>query len=102
MGHELWVTCNEGKVVYISESGLYSLILKSWLPAEKSFKKWVTSEALPSACKTGGYELQDQELDKAKTMKQLSIKDSAIEEKYAALALIHDSLRDRDNQIQFI
>ena len=44
--------------------------------------------------------MQDQELDKAKAMKQLSIKDSAIEEKYPALALIHDYLRDRDNQIQ--
>ena len=33
---------HEGKAVYISESGLYGLILKNRLPAAKSFKKWVT------------------------------------------------------------
>ena len=51
-------THNEGKAIYISESGLYDLILQSRLPAAKSFKKWVTSEIPPSICKTGGYKLQ--------------------------------------------
>ena len=32
----------------INESGLYSLILSSKLPTAKKFKKWVTSEVLPS------------------------------------------------------
>lgn len=40
----------------INESGLYSLILSSKLPAAKSFKRWVTSEVLPSIRKTGKYE----------------------------------------------
>ena len=39
----------------INESGLYSLILSSKLPAAKKFKKWVTSEVLPTIRKTGGY-----------------------------------------------
>lgn len=39
----------------INESGLYSLILYSKLPNAKRFKKWVTSEILPSIRKTGGY-----------------------------------------------
>lgn len=39
----------------INESGLYSLILKSKLPTAKKFKRWVTSEVLPSIRKTGGY-----------------------------------------------
>lgn len=39
----------------INESGLYSLILTSRKPAAKRFKKWVTSEVLPSIRKTGGY-----------------------------------------------
>lgn len=39
----------------INESGLYSLILYSKLPSAKRFKKWVTSEILPSIRKTGGY-----------------------------------------------
>ena len=39
----------------INESGLYSLILSSKLPTAKKFKRWVTSEVLPSIRKTGGY-----------------------------------------------
>lgn len=39
----------------INESGLYSLILTSRKPSAKRFKKWVTSEVLPSIRKTGGY-----------------------------------------------
>jgi prophage antirepressor-like protein len=39
----------------INESGLYSLILASKLPNAKKFKKWVTSEVLPSIRETGQY-----------------------------------------------
>lgn len=38
----------------INESGLYSLILSSKLPNAKAFKRWVTSEVLPSIRKQGG------------------------------------------------
>jgi prophage antirepressor-like protein len=41
----------------INESGLYSLVLRSRKPEAKQFKKWVTSEVLPSIRKTGGYSL---------------------------------------------
>ena len=42
-------------VIFINESGLYSLILSSKLPQAKAFKRWVTSEVLPQIRKTGGY-----------------------------------------------
>ena len=42
----------------ISESGLYALIFKSRKPEAKEFRKWVTSEVLPSIRKTGKYEAQ--------------------------------------------
>ena len=45
------------RVTFINESGLYSLILSSKLPQAKAFKRWVTSEVLPSIRKTGRYEL---------------------------------------------
>lgn len=41
--------------VFINESGLYSLILSSKLPAAKRFKRWVTSEVLPAIRRHGGY-----------------------------------------------
>jgi len=47
----------------INESGLYSLILSSKLPNAKAFKRWVTSEVLPSIRKTGAY-IRDDLLEK--------------------------------------
>lgn len=43
----------------INESGLYSLILSSKLPTAKRFKRWVTSEVLPSIRRTGRYDIKD-------------------------------------------
>ena len=42
---------------HINESGLYALIFGSTKPAAKRFKRWVTSEVLPTIRKTGGYRL---------------------------------------------
>ena len=42
----------------INESGLYALILSSKLPSAKKFKRWVTSEVLPSIRKNGFYILR--------------------------------------------
>lgn len=43
------------KVKIINESGLYSLIVSSKLPTAKAFKRWVTSEVLPTIRKHGAY-----------------------------------------------
>lgn len=43
------------KMTIINESGVYALIFGSKLPNAKAFKRWVTSEVLPSIRKTGGY-----------------------------------------------
>ena len=48
----------EQLVSIINESGLYSAILKSRKPEAKAFKKWVTSEVLPSIRKQGKYEVK--------------------------------------------
>lgn len=50
----------------INESGLYSLILSSKLPQAKEFKRWVTSEVLPSIRKHGAY-MNEQTLEQALT-----------------------------------
>ena len=41
--------------VYVNESGLYSLVLRSKKDEAKAFKRWVTSEVLPSIRRNGGY-----------------------------------------------
>lgn len=43
------------EVILINESGFYSLILRSEMPKAKQFKRWVTSDVLPSIRKHGMY-----------------------------------------------
>lgn len=45
----------EQETAAVNESGLYSVILRSDKPEAKPFRKWVTSEVLPSIRRTGGY-----------------------------------------------
>ncbi len=46
---------NELAAVYISESGLYSLIMRSKLPCAKLFQRWVLKDVLPAIRRTGSY-----------------------------------------------
>lgn len=55
---EMETPSGKQKVTIINESGLYSLIFGSKLESAKRFKRWVTSEVLPSIRKTGGYQKQ--------------------------------------------
>ena len=61
-------------LVFVSESGLYDLIMQSRKPEAKAFKRWVTHEVLPSIRKTGSYSV---------TQTQVSRKDQLY------LAIIH-------------
>lgn len=73
------------ETILINESGLYSLVLSSKLPTAKKFKRWVTSEVLPTIRKTGGYHVpQSPEEQMAQGLlaaqKLLAEKDKRIEE----------------------
>lgn len=48
-----------GETNFITESGLYAVILRSDKPNAKKFRKWVTSEVLPSIRKHGAYATKD-------------------------------------------
>lgn len=52
--------------ILINESGLYSLVLSSKLPTAKKFRKWVTSEVLPTIRRHGAY-MTEKTLEKALT-----------------------------------
>ena len=52
---ELMTPGGNQKTVIINESGLYSLVLSSKLPGAKRFKRWITSEVIPSIRKHGAY-----------------------------------------------
>lgn len=53
--HRFSASGQEREMTIINESGLYSLILSSKLEEAKQFKKWVTSEVLPSIRRSGAY-----------------------------------------------
>lgn len=62
---------NGGKApVFVSESGLYSLVLRSRKPEAREFKRWVTHEVLPSIRKHGAY-MTESTLEKAVTEPRL-------------------------------
>lgn len=65
----------------INESGLYSLIMSSKLSSAKKFKRWVTSEVLPSIRKHGGYIAgQEQMTDEELMAKAILMANSKIQE----------------------
>ena len=51
------------KITIINYSGLYSLVLRSNLEAAKRFKKWITSEVIPSIYNTGFYSIKNNTVD---------------------------------------
>jgi len=57
----VYTPSGEQEMLVINESGLYSLLFTSRKAAAKRFKKWVTSEVLPTIRKTGGYNGENQE-----------------------------------------
>ncbi|AZZ97986.1 Bro-N domain-containing protein [Pseudoalteromonas sp. R3] len=58
----------------ITESGVYSAILRSRKPSAKKFKKWLTSEVLPSIRKTGAYQRDGLSLNKQVELQRYSHK----------------------------
>lgn len=73
---------NGTPIALINESGLYSLVLSSKLPTAREFKRWVTSEVLPSIRKTGGYITGQEELTDAELMaKALLVAQKQIEQR---------------------
>lgn len=73
-------------VTVINESGLYNVILRSDKPEAKPFRKWVTSEVLPSIRKNGGYISGQEQLTPSELMAK-------------ALLVANKTLAERDARI---
>lgn len=77
------------ETVIINESGLYSLVLFSKLPTAKKFKRWVTSEVLPSIRKSGGYIAgQDQLTPEELMAKALQVANKTLAEREARISAL--------------
>lgn len=83
----------QSNTIFINESGLYSLILRSKKPEAKQFNRWVTSEVLPSIRKTGAYVSPDI------TNSQLSELLDVLKKKDEQIAKYNDQIAKRDEKI---
>lgn len=77
----------KSKTTIVNESGLYSLIFSSKLEGAQRFKRWVTSEVLPSIRKSGGYIAgQEQMTTEELLAKALTVTHKILEERNARIA----------------
>lgn len=83
----------QGETTIINESGLYTVVLRSDKPQAKPFRKWVTSEVLPSIRKTGSYTYQRTNPNEEKAL-QIQEMDARIRmsEQFLKLAEIETTL----------
>ncbi len=81
--------------VYINESGFYSLVLRSKLPTAKQFKKWVTSEVLPSIRRNGYYvdpSISDEKIEQLRIeLENTKLKLATLEKRNVALSSFVDN-----------
>lgn len=77
----------EQLTTFVNEDGLYDVILDSRKPKAKKFRKWVTSEVLPSIRKTGGYMIAAPE----ETNEELLAR---------AILVANDAIKRRDEKIK--
>lgn len=82
----------QGEANIISESGFYTLVLRSRKPIAKSFRIWVTCEVLPSIRKTGKYESPANT-----TMENLLAPLADIKTMYAQVNHIEDTMNELNN-----
>lgn len=82
------------KMVSINESGFYSLVLSSRISTAKMFKRWVTSEVLPSIRKTGGYiATSDNMTDEEIMAKALMVAQTTIEKRNERIKQLENKVR---------
>lgn len=100
----LWQGNDYSDKTLINESGVYSLILASKLPSAKQFKRWVTSDVLPSIRKTGVYALPKSYADalrelacKVEENERLALENTTMKPK----AEYYDALVDRKCLLNF-
>lgn len=88
------------KILIINESGLYSLIFGSKMDFAKKFKKWVTSEVLPSIRKTGSYSITPKDYPSAlrALADEIDAKNRAIAERVQAEAERQQAIKTIEEQ----
>ena len=101
--HDTPTTSGIQQMLYVNESGLYSLILGSKLGSARRFKHWVTSEVLPAIRKQGGYMVaRPDESDEVILARALQIMQATLERRDAEIARLRPRAEYADHVLDSI
>ena len=85
---------------FLTESGLYKLLMKSRKPRAERFQDWVTDEVIPQIRKTGGYIPQNQNMSEAEIMAvAMQIANKTIEEQRKRIDIVEKEKENLSNVI---
>ena len=94
---KLFVSGQNRDMIIVNESGLYTLIMRSNKPEARSFRKWVTSEVLPSIRATGQYAMPQLVENRLAAMEKMLVDNASRgEEIIKELAVMKDQFETMD------
>lgn len=92
----------QGEANVISESGLYALVIRSNKPNARRFRKWITSEVLPSIRRTGKYEVAaEPEEESLIVAKAFSIIHRQLTESKALIEKLEEQIEEDAPSVKF-
>lgn len=101
--HPLETAGGTQQALFVNEDGLYDVILDSRKPEAKAFRKWITSEVLPSIRKSGGYiAANEDEGDDVIMARALKLADAAIKRKDQQLQMAQSTIEEQEREIKEI
>lgn len=88
----------------VNESGVYSLTFRSIKPEAKAFKKWITSEVLPSIRKKGSYSVKDpfQDMSRLEWIEYALLAEKEKEERGKTIAFQQQTIGCQAEEIQVL
>lgn len=85
---------------FVNEDGLYDVILDSRKPEAKKFRKWVTSEVLPSIRKSGGYIVSSpNDTPEDILVRAVLVAQESIERKNKQISELQEAIDNKDQQL---
>lgn len=90
------------QVNFVNEDGLYDVILDSRKPEAKQFRKWITSEVLPSIRKSGGYMVaRENETPEQLMARALQVANETLQRREQQIALQDQQLRIQAPKVEY-
>jgi prophage antirepressor-like protein len=81
--------------IYINESGLYCLVIRSKLESARKFKRWITNEVIPSIRETGSYAVKKEVDDNQLKLREIQYKEYLILMEQGNCAKLKQAYQDR-------